>query len=547
MAVRWFAGLTLSAGLVATIPTPLSADRPIQPNQHTLDGAVAVLWQTTSPGWSRYAVLSPDGSVLFLAGVLDSQFLTQGLDAITGNRIWEARYKGPSTCEGASCYGDFPRDIGVSADGSTVFVTGSSGGAERGFDIATLAYHAFSGEQLWVNRVVGPDHADEPFALAVSPDSSKMFVTGKSWQPPRQIPALQSVTIAYAAATGDDLWMARFEDPDFGGNRARAIGVSPDGTHVYVAGHGIRLARPRDAGYLTLAYDAESGQQLWQADAGRLGWAYSLAVSADGERLLVTGEDGTVAFDAVTGRELWVAKQGARGEFVVTSTTSERAFVSLGERYIGRPKFLTSALDQLSGMSVWSSTYNASESSHDVAMSLSSSTDGNMVYTTGWSQPSYDEIRLRDAVTLAYNSATGEERWLARYDSGQYDSGEAVTAHGDGDCVFISVTSWDFDTQESHTMVLAYTSNPSLLIKKLSADLGNLPAPPGLARALFGKLRAASGILDSGRNANDHAAIGPLRAFIHAVEAQAGKRIAEADAEQLIAMAEDAIRLIAGR
>jgi hypothetical protein len=61
-------------------------------------------------------------------------------------------------------------------------VTGGSRGFDGYDDYATVGYDAATGAQLWVNRYDGPggppdDHA---WALGVSPDGSKLFVTGGS-------------------------------------------------------------------------------------------------------------------------------------------------------------------------------------------------------------------------------------------------------------------------------------------------------------------------------------------------------------------------------
>src|SRR5207244_2654437 len=96
--------------------------------------------------------------------------------ASTGHRLWVRRYNGP-----ANGY-DIPVALGVSPDGSMVFVTGTSDAPWSAEDYATVAYDASRGARLWLRRYDGPGNGyDAATALGVSPDGSRVFVTGNSF------------------------------------------------------------------------------------------------------------------------------------------------------------------------------------------------------------------------------------------------------------------------------------------------------------------------------------------------------------------------------
>lgn len=68
----------------------------------------------------------------------------------------------------------------------------------------------------------------------------------------------------------------------------------------------------------------------------------------------------------------------------------------------------------------------------------------------------------------------------------------------------------------------------------------------GIENSLDAKLDAAVQALDDINQNNDVAAINTLGAFINAVEAQRGKKITEADADALIAAAQEIIAALSG-
>lgn len=96
-----------------------------------------------------------------------------------------------------------------------------------------------------------------------------------------------------------------------------------------------------------------------------------------------------------------------------------------------------------------------------------------------------------------------------------------------------------YDLFENCNEVLFTTviSAPDAILN-LAQDVYALNLPKGTANSLLAKLHEAYQKLMDGNDKNDMAAINKLEAFINAVEAQRGKKIAEADADNLIALAQ---------
>ena len=234
--------------------------------------------------WAESLAVSPDGTKVFVtgrsAGSTSYDYATLAYDASTGAKLWTKRYDGDKRS-------DYAHSLAVSPDGTKVFVTG-----ESSKDYATLAYRASTGVELWAKRYDGPgNYYDDAYSLAVSPDGTKVFVTGTSWGSTSP----DYATLAYRASTGAKLWTRRY---DGGGEKrsdyAESLAVSPDGTKVFVTGLSWGSTGPD---YATLAYDVSTGAKLWTKryddyPGNYYEAAYSLAVSPDGTKVFVTGESG---------------------------------------------------------------------------------------------------------------------------------------------------------------------------------------------------------------------------------------------------------------
>lgn len=267
---------------------------------------------------------------------LDLDFAVVSYATDSGAEEWTARYAGPGNRWSTT---DSIFSVGVDPAGARVYVTGwSAGEGDFNMDYGTVAFDATTGEQLWVARYdgVGVRAPDQAYALAVAPDGGSVFVTGLSNNvdsgPPFKV-NYEIATIAYDAVSGTELWKARrdFDATNF--NVGTAIAASPDSTRVFVTGQS--TAEDRDVNPATIAYDAATGDEMWAVRDGlprhNLELNNGIAVAPAGDEVYVTGissssdtrnlflgqtqngDQTTVAYDSTDGGQLWAARYNATG------------------------------------------------------------------------------------------------------------------------------------------------------------------------------------------------------------------------------------------
>lgn len=297
----------------------------------------------------------------------------------------------------------------------------------------------------WVSRY--DRTIDAARAVAASPDGSRVFVTGGSGTAGGADPTAGAiVTIAYDASTGATLWRGSYRGA--AGDRGNAVAVSLDGTEVVVAGE----ATPEgadDTAYATIAYDGATGAQLWARSYGGTATgddvATSVVVTPSGV-VVVTGTSNgrnygdyaTIAYDADTGRKRWVRRYNGPGNFEddatsIALTAGGTAAVVTGWSDGG--DYATIAYDTSTGDQLWIRRYDRG-GSFDRAWAVAATDD--TVVVTGSSEagaPTYS-----DYATVAYDSSTGETRWTARYHGpGSADDGASdVAISPDGANVFVT-------------------------------------------------------------------------------------------------------------
>jgi DNA-binding beta-propeller fold protein YncE len=412
--------------------------------------------------------VSQDGKTVFVSGATTTTSpggnSTVAYNATTGAARWSKH---------TGALGDLAGTyMAVSPTGKTIFVTGTSADSKSNLGFATVAYNAVTGAQLWVKHFSGPARPsnDSATGIAVSPSGNTVFVTGDSNG--KGTSGLDYATVAYNAKSGAQVWAKRYAGPGTGANGGdlpSAVAVGSTGKSVFVTG----ISAHADAfgDYATVAYDAATGAQQWvkryHIRIGGSG-ATALAVGPDAKTVFVTGESNgnyaTLAYDAATGAQQWVKRYlGVAGTSAATAMAVNSAgtlvFVtgnSSAPGGLGTPQYATVAYHAKTGAQAWVKRYTGLKgSTGNSPFSIAVNPVRGTVYVTGESTGSTLGF---DYATVAYNTATGAQQWLARYNGPvkEFDEAFGVVVSPSGNAVYVTGYSEGANSLKTSYATIAY-------------------------------------------------------------------------------------------
>jgi WD40 repeat protein len=435
-------GVTAVSAASAATQTPQAARAlsPAAARQMAVPGAKLWVQRYNGPGngsdVASSVAVGPGGGMVFVTGAStgatsSSDYLTVAYNAATGERLWTARYRGPGNgLDGAT-------SVAVSPDGATVFVTGTSDGESGLEDYATVAYRVADGTQLWAARYKGPGDGNFAAAVSVARDGTKVFVTGGSFYNGDTKSSM--ATVAYRASDGAQLWVARLNGP--AGNTGASAIVSPGGNRVFVTGE--VQSKQITAEYGTVAYNATTGALLWARRYAGQG-ATSIAVSPDLAKVYVTGEShgdyGTLAYSARTGARLWARFYGGRRSLEFAKSVAVRpggtVLVTGGSRGpAGLNTDYATVAYSPGGRQLWARRYSGPGKHSDIASAVAVPGSGK-VYVTGTSWGG--SAANYDYATIAYDVRTGAIVWVRRYNGPASGADSATALATRGGRVFVT-------------------------------------------------------------------------------------------------------------
>lgn len=327
---------------------------------------------------------------------------------------------------------------GLATGGGTAFLTMKDQQGDPGDAYASTAQGALvaldvaTGAERWRSAVATRAY-DTLLDVDATRDGRTVVVTGAAYDG-FVVGAKDSrvVTAAFDGATGRQLWLSTWDGRPDGTDNGKVVALSPDGRRAYVGG--VTTVAPGDLDYVVVAYDTATGRERWARTYAGLGAGgddalYDLAVSPDGDRVLVTGDSAatrefdvdmaTVALDARNGRVAWEHRLDGLGAQVsdrarALAVDGRHVYVTGDSSPADRSAdldVLTAAIDLRSGTTAWTRRQDPSGGRFDTGRAIALAGDRVVVTTQ---TPGLEADSGLDQTTAALDVATGAVAWEAR-------------------------------------------------------------------------------------------------------------------------------------
>jgi hypothetical protein len=171
----------------------------------------------------------------------EEDFMTVKFSGATGAMIWKRLYAGDAEALDVA-------NAVVVGSSNNVYVTGKSKSIATSEDYYTIAYNS-AGTELWANRYTTPGlRYDEAKDIRISADGLSLYVTGYSFYPATNN---DFATLKYNATTGEILWTTIFNGPS--SNSDQAVKMKLDAAqNIFITGNSHGGATNLD--YSTIKY-----------------------------------------------------------------------------------------------------------------------------------------------------------------------------------------------------------------------------------------------------------------------------------------------------
>jgi hypothetical protein len=338
---------------------------------------------------------------------------------------------------GAANRRDHVFNLAVSPDGHHLFVVGSEGVGDTS-DWVVIALNAITGEREWIAHHDGPAQAtDEAWLAAVSQDGERLYVSGfDSYDDVEGEERADTLTIAYDAKTGESLWAIRFDSDHQLLDFPRAIGVRGD--RVVITGSSLELLGTQDLQTVVYRDDRGTGsaEELWRASYDGGDWDQPAMTCISRQSPSCLGLMGSVV---VTDEIVGVA-----GTSFVDPATDDSVWTTIG-------------YDVETGERKWLRQFG-DPAVQNKANAIAAAPDGRTIYVTGFTNDDEFFDGVGDAAAVAYDAATGEERWRSNFALSGVEDAAGFGVVASEDTVYLSgqVQVWFDNGFRSEVLTIAH-------------------------------------------------------------------------------------------